>query len=154
VTRIYSCINPGKPSDSDTSQWATKMATARAAGIKWCTAGMNWSTMQSTAGGSVATGVGKVISYLNAAQTAGLKVVLDLALHFAPSFVTSGVEQFKDQSGNLWSDTGASGNNVRNWQWTAQGRTYIADLFTKMGATGIASHPAVARCQPRRRLRR
>lgn len=140
----FSVINPGKISDADTSQWRSKMGTARQAGATYCSAGMNWSMMQPSAGGTVTTGAAKVLSYLDTALAAGLKVVLDLSLHFAPAFVTSGVEQFKDQAGTLWSDTGASGNNVRNWQWTQRGRDYVADLVAKIGATTIPSHAALA----------
>jgi hypothetical protein len=136
----YCVIKPGAMGDSSATRVA-KMRACTAAGIIYASAGASWSTLQPSAGGAV--DVTALRAYLDDAATVGLKVIVRISLQYPPPFVAANVEQFRDQSGNLWSDTGASGNNVRNWQWTAQGRTYIADLFTKLGATGIASHPAV-----------
>jgi hypothetical protein len=143
MTHAYCVIKPGQLLDPPSIR-RSAMAACVAKGITYCHIGVPWSTFQSAVGGSTAAGVDSLRLYLDDVQASGMKAIVEVALHYAPAFVTSGVEQFKDQSANLWSDTGASGQNVRNWQWTTLGRTYVADLFNHLRISGIASHPAVA----------
>lgn len=143
MTSVYAVISPGKITDTSAVR-KPKMQNCVNNGINVGVIGANWSTIQTTSGGAVTTS--GIQGALDDAQNVGMKIVLQINLQYPPSFVTSGVEQFKDQNAVLWTDsdgTGAAGDRVRNWQWTAQGRTYVADLFTKLGASGIASHPAL-----------
>jgi hypothetical protein len=148
---VYCAINPGKPTDvngsgnPDSANWTVKAKQLADIGVQYCTMQMPWSMMQSAVGGSVTAGATKAVAFLDAMKAGGLKVVIDLSLHYSPPFVTSNLEQFKDQNATQWFDTDASGNNVRNWQWTSLGRTYVSDLITKIGTDArIPAHSAVA----------
>lgn len=109
---------------------------ARGAGCTHAVINANWNALQPSATGALdATGSAAVVAAHDHAVSVGLTPILSLNLHYPPSWVLSGVEPFKDQSGNQYLDTNVgAGKAVRNWMWTASGRTYVADLITRLAA--------------------
>lgn len=145
MTTTFAVVAPGKPSDgAGAPAWQAKMQNAYNRGVRMVTCLLPWSYAQATAGASVSAAVAQVQAYLDAASAVGVQAVLEVGLHLPPAFVVSGVEAFKKQDAVTWAGTAGAGDQVRNWQWTAQGRTYVADLYSKLGASGIAAHPALA----------
>src|ERR1051325_1902749 len=108
---------------------------AKLAGLTHAVVQANWSALQPSGAGT-ALNSGE-LAYLNSqiadCMSAGLQPILEHALQYPPAWVLSAVEMFKDQGGLSWSSA-ESGKQVRNWMWTANGRTYVADLFTKVAA--------------------
>jgi hypothetical protein len=111
--------------------------TIKSAGCTHTTVSANWSTLQPNGAGTalVASAVTALQQEITDAGTAGLKILWENSLQYPPAWVLSGVEQFKDQSGNVYNGSGAaSGKQVTNWQWTSLGRQYVADFIAKLGA--------------------
>lgn len=91
-----------------------------------------WDQLQPTAGAPLSTSaLAEVQGRLDDAKRAGLQVALTLALHYPPAFVQNDVPRFRDQNGAEWSADQASGDNVRDWVWSATGRAYAADFIGK-----------------------
>lgn len=116
-------------SDSDAAR-----AAAAAAGCTHAVINVNWDAWQPSATGtSNSTAVSALLAAYANAISNGLKPLLSINLQYPPSWILSGVEKFKDQSGNEYSDTTvANGKAVRNWMWTTTGRTYVADFISRV----------------------
>gem|GEM_PF-3240200 len=108
----------------------------------------NWDQLQPNGPGTAldATAVATLQADFDQCVQVGLKIILEIALQYPPSWVLSGpdaVEAFKDQAGNVYDQANAAiGKQVANWQWTSLGRQYVADLITKiasaLGSTRIS----------------
>jgi len=99
-----------------------------------------WSQLQPNGPGTAldTTAVATLQSDFDQSVKVGLKIIFEMAIHYPPSWVLTGgnaVEQFVDQSGNVYNGFGApSGKQVANWQWSSLGRQYVADFITKVAA--------------------
>ena len=94
-----------------------------------------WASLQPSGAGTAlnSTAVTSLAQEYADCATAGLKVMLEIALHYPPSWVISDVEAFTDQQGNNWSGSSGSGEQVANWMWTSAGQGYVADFVSKLG---------------------
>lgn len=108
-------------------------AAIKAAGCTHAVINANWNALQPTATGILdSTGIATVIQGYADALELSLKPILSINLHYPPTWVLNTVEPFKDQLGNEYLDTNVgAGKAVRNWMWTATGRTYVSDLITR-----------------------
>jgi hypothetical protein len=90
-----------------------------------------WDRLQTTQGAAL---VGAEVTALNTqisdARALNLEVILEIALQYPPTWALSAIAQFKDQSGTSYS--GSSGENVRDWIFTSNGRTQVADYISKV----------------------
>lgn len=108
----------------------SELATSKAAGSTHALVQVFWDQCQSTAGGAVtASGV---ITQINDAIDAGLKVCLRVSLQYPPTFVQTGVPKFKRNGGTEHSPLQSSGDNVRDWVWSKTGRDYVEDFLDKL----------------------
>lgn len=109
---------------------AGAMATAKANGATHVLVQAPWDALQTTAGGAVdAT---SVIAQISAAKDAGLLVCFEAALQYPPDFVKTGAPKFKDQSGTEWDGDQGTGDQIRDWIWSATGRDYVEDYLSKL----------------------
>jgi hypothetical protein len=109
----------------------------KAAGCTHTVIQAQWSALQPSGAGTAlnSTAVASLIQEYADAATAGLKVMLEVALQYPPSWVLSGVESFKDQFGNVLNGSAQSGGQqVSNWMWTSAGWGYVSDFVNKLGA--------------------
>ena len=114
------------------------MPLAKAAGCTHAIIPAHWVNLQPIETGTIDAGeITRIKGYYAQAKSLGLKAILSLNLHYAPAWVLSSVEPFRDHHGNEWLETGG-GKGVRNWMWTSQGRAYVSDLVTRFAA-GIGS---------------
>lgn len=120
----------------------------KAAGCTHAVVSAKWDQVQPDGAGT-AVDATQLVHDFDHAVSVGLQPILSIDLHYPPTWVLDGVEKFKDQSGNEYTATQDSGKNVRNWMWTALGRTYVADVITKvataLGPTRVAATAGV-RC--------
>lgn len=65
------------------------------------------------------------------ARGLGLIVSFEYAPHYPPAWAKAAIEPFTDQEGATYASAD-SGKDVRNWIWTALGRQYIEDFYTKV----------------------
>lgn len=99
----------------------------------------DWDVLQPAGTGALNTSaVTNLLAAYDHALSIHLKPILSVNFHYPPAWVLSGVEKFKDQAGNEYA-TATSGKQVRNWMWTATGRTYVHDLLTRVAAALGAS---------------
>jgi hypothetical protein len=119
---------------------ASKQAI-KAAGCTHMVIAAPWDALQTTQGGAInSTNLAKINTDFAQAAQVGLKIMFEIQLHYAPTWVLTAVERFKNQDGNTWNGaTAESGMQVANWMWTTLGRTYVTDFVTKL-ATGIGSN--------------
>jgi hypothetical protein len=123
MSRIFAVLN----ADTNAARVAVKNAGCTHAVIN-----ANWDNLQPTGTGSLdPTATATMLASYDHALSIGLRPILAVNLQYPPSWILSGVEKFKDQAGNQY-DTNGSGKQVRNWMWTAVGRTYVADLLTRI----------------------
>jgi hypothetical protein len=117
--------------DTDAARVAIK-----GAGCTHAVINVNWNAFQPSATGTTdATAAGALTAAYAHALSIGLKPILSINIHYPPTWVLSGVEKFTDQSGNDYTDTNVGlGKAVRNWMWTANGRTYVADFIARVAA--------------------
>lgn len=106
--------------------------TCKANGCTHALVRANWDAQQTSDGGAVS--VTTMLASMYAAASAGLKITLEVGLHYPPTFVQTGVPKFKDEAGTEWSASNASGKNVRDWVWSATGRAYVKDYLDKLFA--------------------
>lgn len=127
MPRIWSILQ----ADSDAAR-----AAIAGIGCTHATINVHWREIQPSATGSLdSTRLTQLHSDIANAISNNLKVILSINLHYSPTWVLSGVEQFVDQAGFAYNDTNyAAGTAVRNWMWTATGRTYVADVISRIGA--------------------
>jgi len=119
---------------------ASKQAI-KAAGCTHMVITVPWDALQTTQGGVLNSSTLATINtdFAQAAQ-AGLKVMFEIQLHYAPAWALTAIERFKDQAGNQWNGGAAdSGMQVGNWMWTTVGRNYVNDFVTKL-ASGLGSN--------------
>lgn len=140
MTRIWTVL----AADSNTQRVAIK-----GAGCTHAVINAHWSEAQPTATGSLdSTFTTTLLANFDHALSIGLSPILSVNLHYPPTWVQSGVEKFKDQSGNQYTNTDPSGKNVRNWMWTQTGRTYVTDLVTRIAtALGTSRVANTAGCR-------
>lgn len=125
MSRIFAVLG----ADTNASRVASKSAGCTHAVIN-----AYWDRLQPTGTGALsASATTDFIAAFDHALSIGLKPILAVDFQYPPSWILTGVEKFKDQAGNDY-DTNGSGKQVRNWMWTANGRTYVADLLTRVGA--------------------
>ncbi len=88
----------------------------RTAGVQSVTIGVSWSQAEPTGGSFSLSYLASVQSEIGAARATGLGVVLDPGLQYPPAwaFALPGGTQFVDQFGDVFTGTGASGNDVVN----------------------------------------
>ncbi|GLY18690.1 hypothetical protein LWF15_22405 [Kineosporia rhizophila] len=89
-----------------------------------------WDQLQNAAGGEV--DAEPVLREVEAVRAAGLKVCLEVCLQYPPPFVTDHLPKLKDQYGTQWSPTQESGDNIRDWIWSAPGRGYVTDFLDQL----------------------
>jgi hypothetical protein len=118
----------------------TAKQSVQAAGCTHVALQAQWTSLQPSGPGTALNSgaVASLVQEYADCATAGLKVMLEVAFHYPPSWVISDVEAFTDQVGNVYSGGSGSGEQVANWQWTAAGWTYVADFITKL-ATALGS---------------
>jgi hypothetical protein len=123
---------------------AAKQAV-KAAGVTHAVVPARWSALQPNGAGTAldATALADLNTQLADCHATGLRVILEHALQYPPTWVLSGVEAFRDQASNDWLDT-SSGKQVRNWMWTANGRSYYTDFINRVAA-GITDRGVVDR---------
>jgi len=94
---------------------------------------MHWDTLQLSAGAALdPTALADVNTQITNAKAAGLKVQTEFSIQYPPSWVTGGgVPPFVNETNGTWGAGNGSGMDVRDWVWTAVGRNYVADFFTK-----------------------
>jgi hypothetical protein len=115
---------------------STQVNAVTAAGLTHNVAVAFWDRLQPSGAGTAldATALSDLNTLIAANTAAGMKTILEHALHYPPAWVLAVVEPFKDQGGNVWTGTPGNGDQVRNWIWTSVGRTYVADFLTKVRA--------------------
>lgn len=141
MTRLFAVLN----ADSDAARTACKAAGATHAVIN-----AYWDSMQPTGTGALnPAAAAKLVADYAHALSIGLKPILSINLHYTPAWVQSSVEPFRDQAGNNYTVTdNITGKAVRNWMWTATGRTYVSDLTTRVAAAlGAANIAATDGCR-------
>lgn len=90
-----------------------------------------WDRLQTTQGAALVAGeVTALNTQIADARALNLEVILEVAVQYPPTWALSAITQFKDQSGTLY--TGSSGENVRDWVFTSNGRTQVADFVSKV----------------------
>lgn len=116
----------------------------KAAGCTHVVVSAAWDELQPSTTGTIdSTVMARVKAAMAHCVLIGLVPILSVDIHYPPSWVLSGVEKFKDQAGNDYvSADVASGKAVRNWVWTATGRTYVSDLITRFSAALTAAERA------------
>lgn len=122
---------------------ASKQAI-KAAGCTHTVIQAPWNSFQPNGAGTAlsASAVANIRTDFEQADAVGLDVMMEVALQYPPAWIASGVEQYKDQSGNLWAGGVDSGQQVRNWTHTALGRQYVADFIDKLRAAIGLAHGA------------
>jgi hypothetical protein len=92
-----------------------------------------WDQLQPNGAGSslVSSAVNALNQQITDARSLGLKVAFEYAPHYPPTWVKSGIEAFTDQNNSTYTSADP-GKDVRNWVWTALGRQYIEDFYTKV----------------------
>ncbi len=122
----------------------TKKQTIRTAGLTHAVIPAFWDALQPSGAATAlnSTAVTALNQQITDCISAGIIPILEHAVQYPPSWAASAVEQFKDQSGNQWAGTVGAGDQVRNWMWTATGRTYFADFVTKVYAALTGTNQA------------
>jgi len=109
---------------------AGELATAKAAGATHGLVEVFWDQCQTTTAGAVdATGVQAHIGRVLAAD---LKVCLRVSLQYIPSFVDTAAVKFRRNGGVDHNPGNVSGNNARDWVWSASTRALVDDFLTKL----------------------
>lgn len=108
--------------------------TVAAAGCTWVELDAEWGTFQPSGPGTAlsSAAVATMAGDFADCATAGLDVMLEVALQYPPAWVMSDTEGFRDQFGNVYSGTSGSGAQVANWMWTSAGWGYVADFIAKL----------------------
>jgi len=102
------------------------------AGIDGILVQAKWDELQLSSGSELdETAVETLNQQISDALNLNLMVSFEFALHYAPDWVLSSIEPFTDHDGEPYISTD-SGKNVRNWMWTALGRSYVLDFYTKI----------------------
>ncbi len=111
---------------------AAKQAVA-SAGLGGVYIAANWASLQPNGAGSAlnSSAIAALNQEIADARSLGLGICFSHSPQYSPNWVKSSVEPFKDQNGDEYLSTD-SGKQVRNWFWTANGRQYIADFYTKV----------------------
>lgn len=91
-----------------------------------------WDRLQSTESGAV--DAESVLREIAAVRSAGLKVCLEVCLQYPPAFARDGLPRLRDQDGIEWSPAQESGDNIRDWIWSARGRAAVADFLDRLFA--------------------
>jgi hypothetical protein len=108
----------------------SELAVAAANGATHGLVQVFWDQCQSTSGGAVtATGV---IANINNVIAAGLKVTLRVSLQYIPTFVDTAAVKFRRNGGVDYNPGNLSGNNARDWVWSASTRALVDDFLTKL----------------------
>jgi hypothetical protein len=108
----------------------------RAAGCTHTVVQAQWTSLQPSGPGTAlnSTAVAALNTEYDQAASAGLNVMLEVALHYPPAWVAEHVEQFKDQAAHVYEASAKGpGLQVSNWVWTALGWEYVSDLCNKLG---------------------
>lgn len=116
---------------------AADKRAVKAAGCTHVVVQAYWDRLQPSGPGSAldSDALGELQRQYLDAQAAGLAVILEHALHFPPDWVIAGVEAFRDQDGREWAPSrDQAGKRVRNWMWTANGRSWVADFIARVAA--------------------
>jgi len=67
-----------------------------------------------------------------AVRAAGLRVCLEVCLQYPPSFARAGLPRLRDQNGIEWSAAQDSGDNIRDWIWSARARARVVDFLEQL----------------------
>lgn len=110
------------PSSGDMAKWA-------AAGGTHAVVLAGWDVLETADGTWNTTNVAAVQSKIEEAWTAGLHVILEPGLQYPPAWAQSAIAPFKNQSGTEYLPSDAA-SKVRDWVWTATGRTILGDFLT------------------------
>lgn len=109
-----------------------KMQDAAANGVTAVVIQAYWDRLQSAAGGALSSNeLTNLQTLFDNAATAGLDVIFEAAIQYPPTFVKTNVPQYKDQNGNVPTNTNP-GFDVRDWVWSATGWSYVQDFVTKV----------------------
>jgi hypothetical protein len=108
----------------------SELATAKAAGATHGLVEVFWDQCQSTSGGAVtATAVQAGIQRV---LDAGMKVTLRVSLQYIPTFVDTAAVKLRRNGGVDHNPGNVSGNNARDWVWSASTRALVADFLDKL----------------------
>jgi hypothetical protein len=127
-----------EPHDMDTGRYGsfavyqandnTARGIARDNGCTHVQIGAFWDRLMPTSAGQAfdSTELTNLRAAIDDARSKDLKVILQPVLQYPPNWALAAIPQFRDQDGNLWSDSGPSGRNVRDWMWTQTGRNHVS----------------------------
>ncbi len=109
----------------------SEMNTAAAAGATAVVIQAFWDRLQTSSGAAL---VGAEVTALKGlfadAATAGLQVVLECATQYPPAWAKTAIPKFKDQDAGEWTSA-SPGDDVRDWVFSAVGKTAVDDFITK-----------------------
>lgn len=89
-----------------------------------------WDRLQSGPGAALnSVEVANLNNQIATAQSLGLQVSLSVAIQYPPQWIKDSVSSYKNQSGKVW--TGGIGEDVRDWVWNDNGRSYVKDFISK-----------------------
>jgi hypothetical protein len=111
---------------------APELATAKTSGATHGLVEVYWDQVQSSAGGAVAAA--GVLTSIQRVLDAGQKVCLRANLQYIPTFVDSAAVKFRRNGAVDYNPGNVSGNNARDWVWSASTRALADDYLTKLFA--------------------
>jgi hypothetical protein len=122
---------------------ASNLTRLKNAGVSRIVLQAYWDRLQPNGAGAVdSANMAAFNSQFDAVTAAGMDVIIEHAIHFPPNWVKNSVEPFTDQNGTVF--TGQNpGADVRNWIWTATGRTAVHQFITAFTA-GLGSSRVAA----------
>lgn len=139
--KIYGVL--GGPSGNLAAKQALKTAGVNAYMIQ-----AQWAALQPDGPGTAlaSSAIEALVTEYDQCVSAGLYPFFEIALQYAPAWIlpggSSAIETFQDQAGNVFDGaTAPSGQQVSNWQWTAQGRTYVSEFIAALGSALSAVSP-------------
>jgi hypothetical protein len=110
----------------------SELATAKANGATHGLVEVYWDQVQGTSGGAV--NAAGVLTSIQNVLDAGLKVCLRANLQYIPTFVDTAATKFRRNGAVDHNPGNVSGDNARDWVWSAATRALVDDYLTKLFA--------------------